>query len=120
MVERITADIIVLAHLGFIVFVALGGFFVIKWPKMAFLHIPCAAWGILILFGGWICPLTDAEVYFRQLAGQAGYGGGFIDHYVMPLIYPAGLTRAMQVALGVIILAVNFWAYRRLFKVTVA
>ena len=114
MIAGITADIIVLVHLGFIVFVALGGFFVVKWSKMAFLHIPCAAWGVLILFGGWICPLTIVEIHFRQLAGQAGYDGGFIDHYVMPLIYPAGLTRAMQIALGMLILAVNLWAYGRL------
>jgi hypothetical protein len=114
MIAGLTADIIVLVHLGFIVFVALGGFFVAKWPKMAFLHLPCASWGVLIAFGGWICPLTPLEMHFRQIAGRAGYDGGFIDHYVMPLIYPAGLTREMQIALGLIILSVNLWVYGRL------
>jgi hypothetical protein len=117
MIAGITADILVLVHLGFIVFAALGGFLVVRWHKISFLHLPCAAWGVLISFGGWICPLTPLEMYFRQLAGQAGYTGGFIDHYVMPLIYPAGLTRGMQIALGVTVLAVNLWAYGRLLVV---
>jgi hypothetical protein len=115
MIAGITADILVLVHLGFIVFVALGGFLVVKMAKIAFLHLPCAAWGVLISFGGWICPLTPLEMHFRQLAGQAGYTGGFIDHYVMPLIYPAGLTRGNADRFGnVTILAVNLWAYGRL------
>jgi len=114
MIAGLTADIIVLVHLAFIVFAALGGFLVNKWPKIAFLHLPCAVWGVLIAFGGWICPLTPLEMHFRQMAGQAGYGGGFIDHYVMPIIYPAGLTRGMQIAFGVLILAVNLWVYGRL------
>lgn len=104
---------IVLVHLGFIVFVALGGFLVIKWHNIAFLHIPCALWGVLIAFGGWICPLTPLEMHFRKLAGIAGYDGGFIDHYVMPIVYPAGLTRGMQTAFGVTILAVNLIVYAR-------
>ena len=113
MIEGLAADIIVLVHLGFIVFVALGGFLVVKWPKMAILHLPCALWGVLIAFGGWICPLTPLEMHFRKLAGIAGYDGGFIDHYVMPIVYPAGLTRGMQIAFGVTILAVNLIVYAR-------
>lgn len=113
MIEGLAADIIVIVHLGFIVFVALGGILVIKWHKIAFLHLPCALWGVLIAFGGWICPLTPLEMHFRQLAGIAGYDGGFIDHYVMPIVYPAGLTRGMQIAFGVIILAVNLFVYAR-------
>ena len=114
MIAGIATDIIVLAHLGFIVFVALGGFLVVRWPKIALLHLPCVLWGVLIAFGGWICPLTHLEMHFRQLSGQVGYDGGFIDHYVMPIVYPAGLTRGMQIAFGVIILAVNLCAYGRL------
>ena len=113
MIAGFTADMIVLVHLGFIVFVALGGFLVIKWHNIAFLHIPCALWGVLIAFGGWICPLTPLEMHFRKLAGIAGYDGGFIDHYVMPIVYPAGLTRGMQTAFGVTILAVNLIVYAR-------
>ena len=116
MISGIAADIIVLAHLGFIVFAALGGFLVVRWPKFVFLHLPCALWGVLIAFGGWICPLTHLEMHFRQLSGQVGYDGGFIDHYVMPLIYPAGLTRGMQIAFGVSILSVNLYAYGRLLR----
>ncbi len=111
MVADLAADIIVLVHLGFILFVALGGILVVKWRKVAFLHLPCALWGVLIAFGGWICPLTPLEMHFRQLAGQTGYDGGFIDHYVMPLVYPAGLTRGMQIAFGVTILTVNLLVY---------
>ena len=111
MIAGLAADIIVLVHLGFIVFVAVGGFLVVKWRKVAFIHIPCAWWGVLIACGGWICPLTPLEMHFRQLAGQAGYDGGFIDHYVLPLIYPAGLTRGMQVTFGAIILSVNVCVY---------
>ncbi len=113
MIEGLAADIIVIVHLGFIVFVTLGGILVIKWHKIAFLHLPCALWGVLIAFGGWICPLTPLEMHFRQLAGIAGYDGGFIDHYVMPIVYPAGLTRGMQIAFGVTILAVNLFVYAR-------
>ena len=116
MISGIAADIIVLAHLGFIVFAALGGFLVVRWPKFAFLHLPCALWGVLIAFGGWICPLTHLEMHFRQLSDQVGYDGGFIDHYVMPLIYPAGLTRGMQIAFGVSIGSVNLIAYGRLLR----
>ena len=113
MIAGLAAEIIVLVHLGFIVFAALGGILVIKWHKVAFLHLPCALWGVLIAFGGWICPLTPLEMYFRQLAGQAGYDGGFVDHYVIPIVYPDGLTRGMQIAFGVTILAINLLVYAR-------
>jgi hypothetical protein len=114
MIAGLAADVIVLAHLGFILFVALGGILVVKWRKVAFLHLPCALWGVLIAFGGWICPLTPLEMHFRQLAGQAGYTGRFIDHYVLTIVYPAGLTRGMQIAFGVIILSANLLVYARI------
>jgi len=113
MIAGLAADVIVLAHLGFILFVALGGILVVKWRKVAFLHLPCALWGVLIALGGWICPLTPLEMHFRQLAGQAGYTGRFIDHYVLTIVYPAGLTREMQIAFGVIILSANLLVYAR-------
>ena len=111
MLASAAADILLVFHLVFIVFVVLGGFLVLKWRGIAILHIPCALWGALIEFKGWICPLTPLENYFREAAGAAGYTGGFIDHYVMPLVYPAGLTREMQIIFGVIVLAVNLCAY---------
>ena len=91
-------------HLAFVLFVALGGLLVLRWPKVAFLHIPCALWGVAIEFGGWICPLTPLEQHFLRLAGEAGYEGGFLEHYIWPLIYPDELTRGMQVGLGLAVL----------------
>lgn len=111
MLEGLVPDFLVLLHLAFICFVVLGGFLVLKWGRVAILHLPCALWGMLIEFGGWVCPLTPLEQDFREAAGQAGYSGGFIDHYVMPLIYPTGLTRGMQIALGVLVLVTNLCVY---------
>ena len=111
MFERLVADSLVLLHLAFIGFVVLGGFLVLKWGRAAILHLPCAIWGMLIEVGGWVCPLTTLEQGFREAAGQAGYSGGFIDHYVMPVIYPTGLTRGMQIALGGLVLATNLCVY---------
>lgn len=111
MIEGLTADFLVLVHLGFMAFVLLGGRLIRRWPKAAFLHIPCALWGAAVELGGWWCPLTDLELHFRQLAGEAGYGGGFIDHYVTPLVYPPGLSRGLQVFLGGVVLVVNFFLY---------
>jgi hypothetical protein len=111
MIDAIAADLLVVAHFAFIVFVVVGGFLVLKWPRVALLHVPCVLWGVLLELGGWMCPLTPLEGRFREAAGQAGYTGGFIDHYVMPLVYPEGLTRRMQIAIGVAVLAVNLCAY---------
>jgi hypothetical protein len=108
---RIAAELLVLVHLVFIIFVMAGGFAVFKWPWMALLHIPAATWGALIEFRGWICPLTPWENSLRQLAGQEGYSEGFVEHYILPLIYPTGLTRELQIALGSIVIAVNLLIY---------
>jgi hypothetical protein len=117
---RLLADAVLLLHLGFILFVVLGALLVVnqrsrrRWLP---LHLAAAGWGFLVEATGAICPLTWAELYFRRLAGQAGYEGGFIDHYLLPLIYPAGLTRELQIGLGVGVLAVNAllyaWIWRR-------
>ena len=105
------ADLLVVFHFAFIVFVVLGGFLVLKWRRIAILHIPCVMWGALIELKGWICPLTPIENHFREAAGAAGYTGGFIDHYVMPLVYPEGLTREMQIAFGIVVISVNLFVY---------
>lgn len=110
MVSRIIADLLLILHLAFIVFVVLGGCFVVKWRHLAFIHIPAALWGALIEFQGWFCPLTPLEQYFRKMTGPA-YQGGFVEHYLVPLIYPAGLTRKVQIALGLIVVAVNIVVY---------
>ena len=110
-VYGVLADATVLLHLTFVLFVVLGGLAVLRWPRMAWLHLPAAAWGVLIEFAGWICPLTPLENWFRRRAGQSGYEGGFIEHYVTALLYPAGLSRTTQWILGGLALAVNVAIY---------
>ena len=111
MIYRALADLILALHLVFVLFVVLGGLLVLKWPRIAWLHIPAAIWGVLIEFTGWICPLTPLENSLRTRGGEAGYSGGFIEHYIQPLLYPAGLTRSTQVVLGSVVLALNLTAY---------
>jgi hypothetical protein len=110
-IYRALADAVLVLHLGFVLFVVLGGLLVPRWPTLAWLHIPAAIWGVLIEFTGWICPLTPLENSFRERGGEAGYSGGFIQHYIQPLLYPAGLTRSTQFALGGIALILNLAAY---------
>lgn len=103
----LAADLLVLLHFAFIVFVLLGGLLVLRWWRVAFLHLPAAAWGALLEFNGWLCPLTPWEQQLRRAAGEDGYSGSFIAHYLLPVIYPAGLTPAVQITLGVIVVLVN-------------
>jgi len=112
--SRFAADIVVLVHLAFILFVAAGGLLVLRWPRLAWMHVPAIIWGALIEFAGWICPLTPLENRLRAAAGEAAYAGGFIDRYILPIVYPAGLTRGMQLGLGVAVIAVNLVIYGRL------
>ena len=111
MTARFTADVVVLLHLAFILFVAVGGLLVLRWPRVAWVHLPAVVWGALIEFAGWICPLTPLENRLRAAAGDVAYTGGFIDRYIMPIVYPDGLTRGMQLALGVAVIAVNLVVY---------
>ncbi|MCY0856922.1 DUF2784 domain-containing protein [Cupriavidus sp. D39] len=110
------ADAIVLFHLAFIVFVMLGGLLVLRWPRMAWLHLPAVAWGVVVEWSGWICPLTPLESALRLRAGQQAYGGDFVQHYVLALIYPEGLTREIQIVLGAVVLALNLAVYVALFR----
>lgn len=111
MTHRLLADLTLIVHGLFVVFVVLGGLLAMTWPKVVWLHLPCAAWGALIEFQGWICPLTPLENHFRRLGGAAGYDGGFVEHYILPILYPAGLTRDLQIAIGVFVLALNMAVY---------
>lgn len=111
MIAKLSADLLVILHLGFILFVVLGGLLVLKWGRLALLHLPCVAWGALLEFNGWLCPLTPLENHFRQSAGASGYSGGFIDHYLIPLIYPSGLDRESQFILGIIVVMINLVLY---------
>jgi len=108
---RVAADLLVLLHLAFIVFVVAGGFAVFKWHWMVYLHLPAVGWGAFVEYKGWVCPLTPWENSLRQLAGQEGYSEGFIEHYIFPLVYPPGLTRDMQSTLGTIVLVINLLVY---------
>jgi hypothetical protein len=108
------ADTVVVLHLGFVLFVVLGGLLTLRWPRMAWVHVPAAAWGAGIEFGGWICPLTYLENHLRLLSGAAAYQGGFVDRYILHILYPQGLTRGTQVVLGLLVLAINGAVYGRL------
>lgn len=120
MLFRLLTSLVILTHVLYVVFVMVGGFLAWRWREVAWLHVPAAAWGVAIEFGGWVCPLTPIENYFRARAGIAGYSGGFLDHYLTPLLYPAGLTLPRQAVLGALAVAVNLLAYgvliRRLLK----
>lgn len=111
MLYRALADGVVVLHAAFVVFVVLGGFLTWRWRWVAWLHVPAAVWGVVIEYRHWVCPLTPLENYFRGRAGLAGYEGGFIEHYIIPLLYPTGLTPARQVLLGTLALAANLVAY---------
>jgi hypothetical protein len=111
LIYRALADLVLVVHLAFVLFVVLGGLLVLRWPRLAWLHIPAAIWGVLIEYTGWICPLTPLENSFRTRGGEAGYSGGFIQHYIQPLLYPAGLTRTTQVVLGSVALILNLTVY---------
>lgn len=103
----ILADLLVLFHFFFVLFVTFGGIFILKSPKVVFFHLPALLWGILIEFSGWICPLTPLENLLRRMGGEAGYEGAFIEHYIIPILYPAELTRELQIGFGVALIAVN-------------
>ena len=111
------ADLVLVAHLAFVVFVVAGGLLAVRWAWVAWIHLPCAAWGATVELAGWICPLTPLEVEWRRRAGEEGFSGGFLDHYVMPILYPEGLTREVQIALGAIVIVLNLavyaWVWRR-------
>jgi hypothetical protein len=110
-IHRLLADLLVVLHLGFILFVVLGGLLVLRWPRLAWVHLPCALWGLLIEIYGWICPLTPLENRWRLRGGQGGYEESFIEHYLLPVIYPPGLTRGVQLALAAAVATVNLAVY---------
>ena len=111
MAYRAAADAILIAHFAFVLFAVLGALLVLRWPRLAWLHIPAVVWAAFVEFNGVICPLTPLEVVLRREAGEAGYAGGFIDHYVMSLLYPEGLTQDTQAMLGAIVVVVNAAIY---------
>ena len=111
MMYSLLADLLLVLHAIFILFVVFGSLLVLWRPGFAWIHVPAALWGILIEFQGWICPLTYLENDLRAIAGTEGYSGGFIDHYLVPLVYPSGLTHHMQIQLGLVVLFINAVIY---------
>ena len=111
MFQKIAADIVVLVHFLFILFVVLGGFLVLRRPGMAWIHLPVAVWGALIEFTGWLCPLTPLENWLRMAAGESGYTGSFIGEYLLPVVYPPGLTPGVQLLLGLGVVTINLMLY---------
>jgi uncharacterized protein DUF2784 len=109
--SRALADLLVVLHLLFVLFVGLGGLLVLRWPKLAWAHLPAALWGAGIELVGGICPLTPMEQALRRGAGEAAYQGDFVSHYLLPVLYPSGLTRGAQLGLAALVLAVNLSVY---------
>jgi hypothetical protein len=111
MLYQILAEIVLAIHFLFILYVVLGALLVLKWYWTMIIHIPAAFWGALIMFMGWICPLTPLENRFRRLAGDEGYEEGFIERYIWPVVYPEALTRELQIYLGIGVVVVNLVIY---------
>lgn len=111
MFYRLAADVLLVLHLAFIVFVIAGGVAVWRRPHLVLLHLPAAVWGALVTLRGWYCPLTPWENQLRRLGGEAGYETSFIEHYLLPILYPPGLTPGLQLGLGLAVLAINLPVY---------
>lgn len=116
MLVSLAADLVASLHFAFVVFVVSGGLLVLRWPRLAWLHLPAVAWGASIELLGWICPLTPLENRLRHEAGLAGYEGGFVEHYLLPLLYPASLSRSVQVILGLSVLLINAVLYGSILR----
>ncbi len=111
MIWRILADGVFLLYLAFILFVVLGGL-AVRWRRQVMLvHLPCAAYGVAIELGGWVCPLTPLENRLRVFAGESGYSGGFVERYLVPIVYPEALTPAVGAALAIAVVVINACAY---------
>lgn len=122
MIYLLLADAVVLLHVAYIAYVLLGALLVRRWPVTVWPHLAAVAWGVFIAVTQRVCPLTPLEVALRVRAGQVGYTGGFVEHYVLPVLYPAGLTSGVMVAEGVLVVVVNLalyawvWRARRLAR----
>jgi hypothetical protein len=111
MSERIAADAVLVLHLAFVLFAVLGGLLVLRVPGFAWLHLPALAWAAFVEFTGRVCPLTPLEVALRRAAGESGYAGGFVEHYIVALLYPETLTRDVQMVLGAALVVLNVVIY---------
>jgi len=112
----LAADAVVLLHFAFVMFVVAGGLLVFRWHWLALLHLPAVVWSVLLELRGWLCPLTPLEVKLREAGGQAGYSGGFVEQYMLPVLYPVELDRTMQIAIGCFVIVINVALYARLLR----
>jgi hypothetical protein len=108
---RILADLVLVMHAAFVAFAVLGALLALRWRWLAWLHVPAVSWGAFIEFTGWVCPLTPVENWFRNAGDRRGYSGGFIEHYIFPLLYSSTLTRNDQIVLGLGLLLLNLVLY---------
>ena len=111
MIYSLLADMVLLMHFLFIIFVIFGGLLTIKWKRAVWFHLPLLMWGVLIEYVGWICPLTPLENYLRTQGGGSGYDSSFIEYYLLPVIYPGNLTREIQLLLGTLLIFINIVVY---------
>jgi hypothetical protein len=116
MIHRIAADLVLLLHLAFIVFVVLGGGLVLIRPRLSWVHLPAVIWGAFVELAGLVCPLTPLENRLRVASGSAGYTGGFIDRHLIPVVYPPDLSRPIQIALGLAVVLINAVFYALLVR----
>jgi hypothetical protein len=117
MAYRLLADIITVLHLAFVVFVLLGGFLILRWRRSVWFHVPAVLWAVVVEWAGWVCPLTPLENWLRAKGHVQGYSQGFVEHYLVPVLYPEALTPGIQVALGALVVVVNLLVYGYAFRV---
>jgi len=111
MFYRLAADAVVVVHLGFVLFVVAGALLVFRWRRVAWLHVPAVIWGVLLEFRGWPCPLTPVELRLRAAGGEAGYSGGFVEQYILPVLYPVELDSSLQLVMGSFVIVINIALY---------
>ncbi len=116
MIYGLLANVVLVLHLLFVLFVGLGGLLACRWGSVAWIHLPAAIWGAVISLFGWTCPLTPLENWLRRRAGQEGYEAGFIEHYLLPLLYPEQLTMSLSIAMGIGVIAINATIYGILWR----
>ena len=113
---RVLATLVVLVHMAFVAFVVAGGALALRWPRVAWIHLPAALWGAMIAIEGFICPLTPIENWLRVRGGARGYDTGFLEHYLLPILYPVAMTRELQIATGSVVVVLNALVYWRVVR----